>query len=209
MENKQFTEKESLALITDMISRTKSRYIGDGNIMLMWGYLSVAVAALVWLLVSETHNPAWNFLFNLIWIVGCSATAVMQRRHVARHGEVKNYSDRITTQMWAVVSWIAVVMTIFCLGFFIIGGVNSWGMMLLYAFTFVPFGEVVQGIVIKERALIIGGSLGLFAGFVTGCCLVGGIPLYASWYMPVFMLSFICMFVIPGHVLNHKARNQQ
>ena len=47
MEDKKMTEKESLELITSMIQRTRERYVGDGNIMLMWGYLTVAVTALV------------------------------------------------------------------------------------------------------------------------------------------------------------------
>lgn len=41
MEDKKISERESLELITAMIRRTKERYIGDGNIMLMWGYLTV------------------------------------------------------------------------------------------------------------------------------------------------------------------------
>lgn len=57
------TEKESLALITEMISRTKERYIGDGNIMLMWGYLTVCVSVLVWVMIALTHNPVWNYLW--------------------------------------------------------------------------------------------------------------------------------------------------
>ena len=39
MEERKLTEKESLEVITTMIARTRERYIGDGNIMLMWGYL--------------------------------------------------------------------------------------------------------------------------------------------------------------------------
>ena len=46
MDEKKLTEKESIILITEMISRTKERYIGDGNIMLMWGYLTVLVSIL-------------------------------------------------------------------------------------------------------------------------------------------------------------------
>ena len=45
MEERKLTEKESLEVITTMIARTRERYIGDGNIMLMWGYLTVAVVA--------------------------------------------------------------------------------------------------------------------------------------------------------------------
>ena len=47
MEDRKLTEKESIEVITSMIERTKDRYIGNGNIMLMWGYLCVAVSALV------------------------------------------------------------------------------------------------------------------------------------------------------------------
>lgn len=62
MEDKKLTEQESLELITTMIRRTRERYIGDGNIMLMWGYLSVAVAALVWIMLAVTGHQAWNYL---------------------------------------------------------------------------------------------------------------------------------------------------
>ena len=72
MEDKKMTEKESLELITSMIQRTRERYVGDGNIMLMWGYLSVAVAALVWILLVKTHNPLWNWLWFAIGVIGAS-----------------------------------------------------------------------------------------------------------------------------------------
>ena len=39
MEERKLTEKESLEIITSMIERTRERYIGDGRIMLMWGYM--------------------------------------------------------------------------------------------------------------------------------------------------------------------------
>lgn len=47
MEDKKLTEKESLEVITSMIAKTKQRYIGDGRIMVMWGYLVATVSALV------------------------------------------------------------------------------------------------------------------------------------------------------------------
>ena len=60
MEDRKLTEKESLEVITSMIAQTKQRYIGDGNILLMWGYVSVGVTALIWTLLVLTHNPCWN-----------------------------------------------------------------------------------------------------------------------------------------------------
>lgn len=54
MEDKKLTEKESLEVITSMIARTKARYLGSGNILLMWGYLVVFVSILVWILLGAS-----------------------------------------------------------------------------------------------------------------------------------------------------------
>lgn len=89
MEEKKISEKESLEIITEMISRTKERYIGDGNIMLMWGYLTVSVAALVWIMLVMTHNPAWNWLWFAIGIVGGILTPVLDRKQRHRTGVKK------------------------------------------------------------------------------------------------------------------------
>ena len=60
MEEKRLTEQESINIIATMISRTKERYIGDGNIMLLWGWLTILVTCLVWLMLALTRNPAGN-----------------------------------------------------------------------------------------------------------------------------------------------------
>lgn len=208
MEEKTISEKESLEIITEMISRTKERYIGDGNIMLMWGYLTVTVTILVWVLLSATHHPAWNWLWFLIWIIGGIATPIMARKEHIKQG-VKNYSDRITSQIWSVVGAMAIVATAMCLGFLLIGGKDSWSMMFAFALIIVPFGEIVQGVILKENSLKVGGITGMVIGIFTVCCIAGRVILSANWYLPVFMLAYIAMFIIPGHILNHKAKSRK
>ena len=57
MEEKKINEKESIELIARMLSDTKSRLeVGDGNILLNWGVLTVAVATVVWIAVAVTNN---------------------------------------------------------------------------------------------------------------------------------------------------------
>lgn len=207
MDEKKLTEKESIKIITEMISRTKERYIGDGNIMLMWGYLIAAVALLIWVLLITTHNPAWNWLWFLIWVIGGTATPIMARKQQYKSG-VKNYSDRLTSEIWTVVGAMAIVATAMCLGFLLIGGKDSWSMMFAYALIIVPFGEITQGVIIKEKSLKFGGIIGLTLGIFTVCCISAGVPLYANWYLPVFIAAFIAMFIIPGHILNHKVHRK-
>lgn len=205
MVEKQITEKESLEVITAMIARTKSRYaLGDGNIMLMWGYLTVAVSLAVWILLYYTHSGAVNWLWFLIPLVGGVATPLMARHQ--RHVEgVVSYSDRLISQLWTIVGLSFVCLTVACLAFAFIAGVNSWIAMLVYSLIAAPIAETVQGIALKERSMLWGGVIALVIGLFTLCCVVGGVLLYASWFMPLFILAFVSMMIVPGHILNHKA----
>lgn len=208
MEDKKLTEQESLELITTMIHRTRERYIGDGNIMLMWGYLTVAVAILVWVMLVLTHHPAWNYLWFLIMIVGGILTPVMARKEQSERG-MKSYSDRLTSQIWTVIGYTSIAAALMCVAFLLVGGIDSWMMMLGFALTLVPFAEIVQGIVVNEKSMIVGGSIGLLIGIFTECCIVGRVTLYAVWFMPLFILAFAAMFIVPGHVINYKAKHRR
>lgn len=206
MEEKKLTEQESISIIAEMISRTKERYIGDGNIMLMWGWLTIAVTGLVWLLISKTQNPFWNFLWFLIPIVGGIATPVMARKSEKKRG-VKTYSDKISSQIWLAVGIVAIAITIICVVFNFCG-ILVWDLFLVYALMIVPFAEIVQGLIVKEKSFVVGGAFGIIIGLFTTACLFCNMPLYAYWFMPMFMLSFACMMLIPGYIINFKARRQ-
>lgn len=208
MEERKLTEKESLEVITLMIARTKQSYIGDGNILLMWGYLTVAVTALIWILLITTHSAVWNWLWFLIWIIGGTATPIMVKRQQAKNG-VKNYSDTITSRIWATVVFSVIASTLMCLGFLLIAGIDSWSMMIAVALIIVPFAEIAQGIVIKEKSLMAGGAVGLILGIFSTCCIAGHIMLYVSWFMPLFIAAFTAMMIVPGHILNYKARKER
>ena len=207
MEEKKMTEKESLELITSMIQRTRERYIGDGNIMLMWGYLTVAVTALVWIMLVTTHNQAWNWLWFLQGIVGGIATPIMAKKSTVK-AVVKSYSDKISSQIWMTVGIVALVAVLICFGF-TFAGIDTWRTMFVFALIVVPFAEIAQGIVVAEKSLIFGGAVGLCVGIITICCIAGNVPLVANLFLPMFMIAFICMMIIPGHIINRKAKLQR
>ena len=208
MEDKKMTEKESLELITAMINRTRERYVGDGNIVLMWAYLSVAVAILLWIMLLVTHNQAWNWLWFLIGVIGGIATPIMDKKQRVKSG-VKSYSDKLTSQIWTIVGCSAFVATLFCLGFSLFMGYDAWKMMFAFALIIVPMAEMAQGIVIKEKSLVIGGAIGLACGIFIVCCIAAGVPLYINMILPIFIVAFICMMIIPGHIINNKAKSQR
>ncbi len=203
MEDKKLTEKESLEVITSMIARTKARYLGSGNILLMWGYLVVIVSILVWILPAITHQDVWNWLWFAIPIVGFPVTAIMVRKERLGSGAL-TYSDKITSRLWSIFGLSEIVLTLLCLGFALFGGINCWIAMLVYSILIVPCIELAQGLIVKEKSLVAGGIIGLAVGMITLCCVVSSIPLTANWYMPLFIFVWIAMMIIPGHILNHK-----
>lgn len=208
MEEKKITEAESVEIITSMISRTKDRLVkGSGNILLMWGYLIVTVAALIWVLLVTTGNSAVNWLWFLIWIIGGIATPIMAKRKRMETGAT-SYTDRLTSNMWSIVGLTAIASTILCLGFLFIAGKDSWNMMFAFALIIVLMAEIMQGLVIKEKSLITGGSIGLLIGLFTMCCISAHVALMATWFMPLFIIAFAAMMIVPGHILNSKAKRE-
>lgn len=208
MEERNITEAESIEIITSMISRTKERLVkGCGNILLMWGYVSIAVAALIWVLLVTTKHPAINWLWFLIWLIGGTATPIMAKRKRREMG-VMSYTDRLTSNMWSVVGWSAIASVFLCLGFLLIGGKDSWSMMLAFALIIVPMAEIMQGLIIKEVSLIAGGGIGLLIGLFTVCCISAHVALMATWFMPLFIIAFAAMMIVPGHILNAKAKRE-
>lgn len=205
MEDKKLTEKESLEVIISMIARTKARYLGSGNILLMWGYLAVFSSILVWILLAATRQNVWNWLWFAIPVIGMPLTSIMARREKRTDGAV-TYSDKITSHLWSIFGVSEIVLTLICLGFSLIGGIKCWTAMIVYTIIAAPFAEIAQGLIVKEKSLTWGGIVGLAIGMVLVCCVTGKIPLLANWFMPLFILFWVVMMIVPGHIINHKAK---
>lgn len=209
MEERKLTEKESLEVITSMIARTKQRYIGNGNIMLMWGYLVTIVAILVWVMIAVTAKGYWNFLWFAIPVIGFPLTAVMAKKQQRQSG-IKTFSDKVTSQLWTIagLSEIAITVACICIQCYTHSGA-CWKAMLAYTLVAMPLTEIAQGLFIKEKSLTCGGIVGLVVGIITVCCISAGVPLLANWYMPLYILAFVAMMIVPGHILNRKARQEK
>lgn len=207
MDDRKLSEKESLEVITSMIARTKAKYLGSGNILLMWGYLIATISILVWALLAATRHNAWNWLWFAIPLIGIPTTVVMARKEQRVNGATTCF-DKITSRMWTIFGMSEIALTLVCIAFALFGSVNCWTAMLVYSLILAPGTEMAQGLIFKEMSLVGGGATGLAVGIITICCVAGGIPLAANWYMPLFIFAWVCMMIIPGHIINRKAKKR-
>ena len=68
MKEKEFTEQDSLELITQMIQQSKRNMkVGNGNILLCYGYPAVILSVVVYFLVHTTGNSVWAALWFLMF----------------------------------------------------------------------------------------------------------------------------------------------
>ena len=109
MKEKEIDAREGIDIITAMVEATKNRLsINDGNVLLLWGYVSVSVSIVVWALLHITGHPAVNWLWFLIWIIGGTAMSRMVKK--SEKGFI-SYSDRLSKGIWTLVGWCSILAT--------------------------------------------------------------------------------------------------
>ncbi|MGM9833314.1 MAG: hypothetical protein ACI31A_06475 [Candidatus Limisoma sp.] len=203
MKEKEIDACEGIDIITAMVEATKNRLsINDGNVLLLWGYVSVSVSIVVWALLHITGHPAVNWLWFLIWIIGGTATPRLVKK--SEKGAM-SYSDRLSKGIWTMIGWCAIFATAVCLVMLALGK-DSWVAMWIFALVIVGIGVAVQGMTLREHSMVIGGYVGTFCGIVSTCMVAAGVPLYCDVFIPLFIVSLTAMFIVPGHILRRKAK---
>ena len=127
MKETNFSEKESLELIAQMIQQTKDNMkVGNGNVLLYYGYPAILIALVVYLLVLKTGNSLWATGWFLMFVPG-----ILLKLKNSRHKpSVITYMDKAVDNTWTVVGSLFAlsVVAILLTGVWI--GVINFGLML-------------------------------------------------------------------------------
>lgn len=204
MEDRKPTPQESMEIISRMIDESKQRIaMPDVRISVMWAVLSVLTAAVVLTLYLTTGNIWYNFLWFAIPLIGFPLSHAMARMTRVESG-VRTYVDRISEVMWRIVGGIAIFLTGICIIFQAVGYPQAWIAMFYYAFVVVGFGAAMQGVILRENSYVFGGIFSIIAGLTLTVCPICGFGLPMIWTIPLYMLCFILMFIVPAIVMRRK-----
>jgi hypothetical protein len=193
MEEQKFTEKESLELISRMIRNTQRKMEkGAGTPMLIWGSATIITTVIVWLFVRTTHNSYWNFLWFLIPALG-SMGMLLRKKHSRG---IRTYVDKVISDVWLVLGITG--FTLSCLAILNI----MWPLPILFIIILIMgMGTVLTGLIAEFKPILYGGIAGMFLGVVQ--------YLVSSYdaKMLIFAAVFFIMMIIPGYILNQRAKN--
>ena len=184
-------EEESMALIAQMIRNTQRKMErGAGTPMLVWGYATVLATLAVWAGFKLTNDYRVQFLWFLIPVIGLT-WMLFQRRQPP---EVRTYVDKVVSYIWIVMGWSGFIVS--CLSF--LGAIQA---TILFIITLMMGqGSVLTGLVTRFRPLTIGGIVALLLSFAL---------LYLTdidLHLLTFALAFVAMGIIPGYILNRRAK---
>ncbi len=204
MEDKKLTPQESMALIAQMIESSKQRVaMPDLHISVMWATLTILTAAVVFFVSLIHFTPYINFVWFAIPVIGIPVNLAMAKESGVKKG-AKTVIDSISDGIWKTVSYIAIALTVMCLVFWLLGHPGAWLVMFDYAFVIVGFGAAMQGIVLKENSYVFGGFISIIVGFVIIALQICQIPILITWCLPLYMLCFLLMFVVPAFIIRKK-----
>ena len=202
MKNQNFSEKESLELISQMIQQSKKNIeVGSGNVLLYYGYPAVALSILVYVLVDVTHNSAWASLWFLMFVPFFFLKWTEKRSKP----QVVTHIDKAIGSVWSIVGWmfLLTVAAILVAGS-IIGSYNL-SLMLPLSLLYAGIGISITGVMLDFRLMIYTPILAFMSAVYMLVSLVAGCP-SADWWNLLFGASFVIMMIIPGHVQNLKVK---
>jgi hypothetical protein len=205
MEERTLNEKESLALITQMISSSKKNMeIGQGNYMLIWGYFTTTLSIILFALVNLTHNFIWSWGWMLMFVMW----PIMSYRQRQKPPRVVTYTDKVISQVWQVMGWMFIV-TFLTIGIieFSFARYIDFILMLPLSLIYCGIGVSITGIIIQERWMTYTPLIAFIIAIYMLTMLMIGEKATTLWYL-YFGLSFVFMMIIPGHIVNHKAKKQ-
>jgi uncharacterized membrane protein len=189
MQPENFSPKDSLLLIDNMINQAKNRISENGFLYLLWGWLVFfcSIAHFVLLKLNLLKHP------EIVW-ASCWVAVIFQIIYLSRKGKketVKTYSEKIINYLWVSFGICMLVVSV------IIGKTNNWDIINSLILLFYGTPTFLSGIAMQFKPLIIGGiicwALAAFSVFIS--------PIYVLLLLSVAVVS---AWIIPGYLLRAR-----
>ena len=144
------TEKESLELISQMITKSRARLEKQaGWPLVLWGVASALIGVVVWAGVKYTGDNAWYYLWFLL-LIGLPIHWVWAKKHT------DNVRDYVTES----VGWVWFVFGASCMVFAALYALGIRVLPINICITLlVGFATTVTGIMLKRRLVMLVGVL--------------------------------------------------
>ena len=203
MEN-DFSAENSLRLIAETIDRSRRTIAkNSGKPLVLWGCLVALTSLVIWLLWSQTGNPAWNFLWFAMTAVGGVGTYYLSARNSEKIPE-----SEVSRMLGLIWMWFGIFSTgIFILAwvaYFLMTGLKMEGtvhidLTLIISLMLGMCGSL-SGMVLKQKVISVSS---LVATALTALVLLM-IPDGSPSRILAFVVLGLFALIVPGLILQKK-----
>lgn len=203
---KKFTEEDSLRLINEMIAQVNSNIQkGAASTMILSGY-SVAITAIINIILMHIlPDPNMSFWIWSLMILLPIGDRIMNKRK-DKESIVRTHIDRIIGNTWGAFGCATAVLFVVIFG--LVYAFQTWVFTALFTpiiLTMMGIAQYTTAVASKFRPFY-WGVIAFWLGAVL--CVVSIIFIRnADIQFIILAVCTIIGFVIPGHILNSKAKN--
>lgn len=203
---KKFTEEDSLRLINEMIAQVNSNIQkGAASTMILSGY-SVAITAIINIILMHIlPDPNMSFWIWSLMILLPIGDRIMNKRK-DKESIVRTHIDRIIGHTWGAFGCATAVLFVVIFG--LVYAFQTWVFTALFTpiiLSMMGIAQYTTAVASKFRPFY-WGVIAFWLGAVL--CVVSIIFIRnADIQFIILAVCTIIGFVIPGHILNSKAKN--
>ena len=186
--NKEMTAQESLRIISETLNSNRRAILRNGaKYFLLWGAILTVFSLVIFALWRGTGNPAWNWLWFAMPIVGYPLAAILRKHETV---VPKNILGSLIGQTWALYGLFAIVIS--AVAVFIVPMNISLLIVVLMG-----FAEAISGLLLKNWPIIVAGIILGIGGAVAAMLLKG-----AEQHL-LFTLGGI-LLMVTGAIVNRQ-----
>jgi hypothetical protein len=183
-----FSPQQSLILIQDMISKTKSNLSENSIYFLLWGWITF-IAILGQFLLKVVLSYEHHYLVWLLTIPTAIVSFIYSARRHNKH-KVRTYIGESMSYLWT-----GIGISIFILCMVITKTNGGWNNAWPFFILMYGLGTFVSGMILKFKPLVIGG---IFCWILT----VISVFLPFDYQLLVAAAAILSSYIIPGHLLS-------
>ena len=187
-EKSEMTVNESLALITETMNNSRKAILrNSAKHFVLWGCVLMVLSFTIWQLWSSTGNPAWNFLWFAMPLIGYPLALVLTKKdETAPKSEISRMIGYVWTAFGAFAMSISAI-AVFAVPMHI----------TLLIVVMLGLAECISGVLLKNWPIII-------CGFILG---VGGAVAAMLWKSEAQLLLFTLgglLLVVTGLIVKFQ-----
>ena len=193
MENKEINETEALAIIEQMIQKTKQGISDNGFYWILWGWLVFISAITDYSLLVFLNHPKHALVWGILMPLGGVITAIASKKEYnEKRKTAKTYVDELMTYVTT-----AYVISLLIICFIMPMNAGTWKafypvIMVLYATI-----TYITGGIVKSKPLRMG-------SFLNWACAIVAFFFTYDWQLLLLALAVLGGFIIPGHLQNKE-----